>query len=132
MYHEMPFPTLSQYGLTALTQCGSDNCPAFDNQTYTLGFHICAVGISDPSDLENAVQSDLSSCGDNHEDLFNCRAANPGDITCSDGALAVTCDMELFCSSGVISNGNGECIFEGSGITDEGQFVACPTRSRTI
>lgn len=119
--------SLTQYGLTALTGCGFDGCPTIDGETHVLGIHLCAVGISDPSQLNGASYTTVLDCpggiSQDNTPLSNCKAADSADITCSAGSLAVTCDYEEFCGN-VISN----CLPTDFGVTDEGQFSSCPRR----
>ena len=123
---------LTQYQLTGLTNCVSDSCPDFIGKTYTLGFHICAEGISDPLQLNDASYTSIFNCSGNttssDKDFISCRAADSSDISCPEGTLAVTCDLEILCANS-ISN-PGDCSFEGFGVTDNGEYVPCPSRIR--
>jgi hypothetical protein len=117
------FPAFTQYGLTALTECDQDACPDFIGNTYTLGFHICAEGISSPSDLNDAAYSTIYSCPQNQtsqsdQAFSNCRA---DEASCPDGTIAVICDLEVLCANS-ISN----CFPEDFGVTDNGEFIPCP------
>ena len=118
------FSAVTQNYLTDLPGCTSALiCDGLGGPA-SGGIELCASGITDPSQLNGCSFANQLDCGgtiviQDTATLANC-VVNPGPV-CAQGSIAVECDFTGDCAISI------DCIFLGSGVSCDGEFVPCPT-----
>jgi hypothetical protein len=119
-HSDLYFSAVTQNYLTDLPGCNSDLI--CNNGVASGGIEACASGITDPSQLNGCSFANQLDCSGTIvvQDTAVLTGCVDESLGCPGGSIGVNCEFTGDCAPLI------DCIFLASGISCDGEFIACP------